>query len=955
MNLMALEMRYLFDGSIGTAVEHAADTTDHITTDKLAINARSGNERAISDRASAAISFDAIAASPLAQPSRELLVIDPSVPDWQALASFAAPNADVLVLDANKDGIKQIADAIAEHAQQSERYSALHLLSHGDAGVIRLGNRSIDANGVLASQAEFAQIGQGLTDNGDVLLYGCKIGSEQIGADFLSVLAQATAKDIAASIDSTGSSALGGNWTLERSTGAIQANTHLLEEVSYQYLLDNRPPIANNDARSLNDIDTITNGQALRGNLLGDNADSDPDNDYFNVAGIQKGVVVGPVTNGTASPIAGDWGTITIAEDGSYSYVPNAAARALTSGAVLDVFTYSICDSGHLFGTATITIVVCGTPDPIAVNRPPVPVSDVRTLCESEVINNGQAVRGNAFGDNLDTDPDGDSFIVSGATLGSIAGGAAVNGGVGIPVVGNYGTLVIQADGSYTYAPLVGSLALYQGQSGTDVFTYTICDSGNLTANATISITVCGEGAKPNLPPYARPDSRVICENDPPVIGDAVIGNTRGDNADTDPDGDALTVIGIRAGLSNFTVAIPRQGVGQVIVGQWGSLTIQANGSYVYTLSAAAQSLSQGELVTDGFTYAISDPSGATSETGISFEICGLNSAPLARDDVRTTGPNTPIANGSSIVGNALGDVRDTDPDRKDTLIVVAVRPGTESPDCLPSATGGINAPTAEQANVGKPIEGSFGTLTLIANGSYTYAPNAAARALTVGQQVQDVFTYMISDGNGGTDCAQITIRMIGEATVKDPTPPVVTPPVVVPPVVVPPIVTPPVVVPPVVVPPVIVSPPNPITVEFAPLIFAPNVKPPLASSSVVSAPFLAPNAAARTPLALGSAIIPEQAGALLIGPFGDSPRVVKGFVEEAKPGKDDCIPTVKSTATRNGDKSKSVVVKPKVKPSLLGDTAVEKNQNFSEQIKAAKKRFISPANVKPRLVEKEC
>ena len=949
MNLMALETRYLFDGSIAITVDPIADLA---TDSPAAVVADKSTPTSLDrDRDRVMSSFGRPTTDSLIPPTSintptELLVIDASVSDWQSLAQFATGHVDVLVLDASKDGVQQIAAALTTHASNGQRYSALHLLSHGASGVIKLGNRAIDANGVLESQAEFAQIGQGLIDHGDVLLYGCNIGSEQAGANFLRVLAQATSKDVAASTDTTGASALGGNWVLESTTGEIEANQHLLDDVGYQYLLDNRAPIANNDARSLNDVQTIFDGQALRGNVLGDAADSDPDNDYFNVAGIQKGIVAGPVTNGTASPISGDWGTITIADDGSYSYVPNAAARALNSGTVYDVFTYSICDSSHAFGTATITITICGTPDPIIINQPPVPVNDVRTLCESEVINNGQAVRGNALGDKLDTDPDGDAFIVSGAVLGNIASGSAVSGGVGSAILGSYGTLIIQADGSYIYTPNSASLALYQGQSGTDIFTYTICDSGNLTGNATISITVCGEGARPNQPPKANPDSRVICENDPPVKGQAIVGTSLGDNADTDPEGDTLTVVGIRSGLSLASLVEPRGGVGQVIVGRWGSLTIQADGSYVYALSAAAQTLSQGELAADNFTYTISDPAGATSVTALNFEICGLNSAPVARDDVRSTSPNTPITNGASVVGNARGDTNDSDPDRNDKLTVVAVRPGTESPDCLPSAVGSITAPPAEQANVSKPIQGTYGTLTLNPDGSYIYVPNAIARALTISQQVQDVFTYVVTDGNGGSDCAQITIRMVGELVAKDPVSPVVVPPVT------PPVVTLPVVTAPTTPPSAVTTP---ITAVLAPLIFTPSVKQPIASSRVITAPLLAPLSANRTPLALGSAIIPEPIGALPTNPFGDLPRVVKGFVEEAKPAQDECVPVIKATTVRSSDKTKAYAAKPKIKPSLLGDLTIEKNRNFSEQIKVAKKRFSPPANAKPRLTEKEC
>ena len=54
-------------------------------------------------------------------------------------------------------------------------------------------------------------------------------------------------------------------------------------------------------------------------------------------------------------------------------------------------------------------------------------------------------------------------------------------------------------------------------------------------------------------------------------------------------------------------------------------------------------------------------------------------------------------------------------------------------------------------------------SLTLNTNGSYTYAANqTAADALDLNDSVTDVFNYTVSDGNGGTDTATITITILG-------------------------------------------------------------------------------------------------------------------------------------------------------------------------------------------------
>jgi VCBS repeat-containing protein len=73
----------------------------------------------------------------------------------------------------------------------------------------------------------------------------------------------------------------------------------------------------------------------------------------------------------------------------------------------------------------------------------------------------------------------------------------AVNGqtaGVGRPITGAYGVLVVQADGSYVFTPSRAAQALVEGQTATDTFTYTITDSEGVSLTTTLTITVNGLG-----------------------------------------------------------------------------------------------------------------------------------------------------------------------------------------------------------------------------------------------------------------------------------------------------------------------------------------------------------------------------------------------------------------------------------------------------------------------------
>lgn len=65
-----------------------------------------------------------------------------------------------------------------------------------------------------------------------------------------------------------------------------------------------------------------------------------------------------------APTVAGLYGTLTVDSDGSYSYVPNAAAiNALAEGSYADTFTVQTTDVHDATGTATLTVDVTGADD----------------------------------------------------------------------------------------------------------------------------------------------------------------------------------------------------------------------------------------------------------------------------------------------------------------------------------------------------------------------------------------------------------------------------------------------------------------------------------------------------------------------------------------------------------------------------------------------------------------
>ena len=104
---------------------------------------------------------------------------------------------------------------------------------------------------------------------------------------------------------------------------------------------------------------------------------------------------------------------------------------------------------------------------------------------------------------------------------------------------------------------------------------------------------------------------------------------------DTDPESHTLSITSFRAGSeqeSNVEFE-----AGATLIGTYGQMTIESNGSYSYTAQeTAAQKLLDGETATETFTYKITD-SQATDEgidTGeITITITGVNDSPTAIND----------------------------------------------------------------------------------------------------------------------------------------------------------------------------------------------------------------------------------------------------------------------------------------------------------------------------------
>lgn len=164
-----------------------------------------------------------------------IVIVDPTVKDYQQLLAGLQPNTEVLVLDPVQDAIDQITQTLL----QRSGVSSLHILSHGKAGTVQLGNTWLNLDTLDRYEAAFKTWSQAFTEDADILLYGCDIAKEPSGLGLLDRLSQLTGADFAASDDITGNAERGGDWTLEVNVGeigaAISFNSSAL--AAYQHIL----------------------------------------------------------------------------------------------------------------------------------------------------------------------------------------------------------------------------------------------------------------------------------------------------------------------------------------------------------------------------------------------------------------------------------------------------------------------------------------------------------------------------------------------------------------------------------------------------------------------------------------------------------------------------------------------------------------------------------------------
>ncbi len=213
--LLALEPRMVFDGA-GAAI--MADVAKHMQSDPAgALHPDSAAQDHTTDRL-----LEAVAAAAPLPPSpatpREVVFVDSRVEDLDAFRRAAGPDRLVVTVGADEDGLARITETL----KGLRGVDAVHIVSHGKDGGLLLGADWVDAAAVGTHARDIEGWRASLTETADLLLYGCDIGAGSAGATLMARLSAASGADVAASTDLTGG-AKGADWTLEKSTGAIEA------------------------------------------------------------------------------------------------------------------------------------------------------------------------------------------------------------------------------------------------------------------------------------------------------------------------------------------------------------------------------------------------------------------------------------------------------------------------------------------------------------------------------------------------------------------------------------------------------------------------------------------------------------------------------------------------------------------------------------------------------------
>jgi VCBS repeat-containing protein len=338
-----------------------------------------------------------------------------------------------------------------------------------------------------------------------------------------------------------------------------------------------------------------------------DNYDTDPDSDTLTVTAIRTGSVEDSGTAGSVgSALTGSYGQLTIAANGSYTYVvaDNSTMDALDAGDIVtDTFNYTVSDGQGETDIATITITITG------INDAPTAVADTDTVTANGTVTDTTNSAGTLVSDDTDADASSSLYVTKITHTNGNSSEVNYNStktSNAATIVGSKGTLTFGSDGSYSYA------ANLNVTTGPDTFTYTLTDGTSATtATLTINVVVNHFG-------YIQEGKTLTVANTASLVSGTSTGSNTGDIVFNDTS-DTYTVTHIRPG-SGSTVSVTdvtySNGSATSVDGTYGTLTIGSDGSYQYVANSNISGVNAGgSNVTDTFTYTESIGGVATTKT----------------------------------------------------------------------------------------------------------------------------------------------------------------------------------------------------------------------------------------------------------------------------------------------------------------------------------------------------
>ena len=360
---------------------------------------------------------------------------------------------------------------------------------------------------------------------------------------------------------------------------------------------------------------------------------------------------------------------------------------------------------------------------------------------------------------------------------------------------GEYGTLKVYEDGSYTYKLHDGAQKLAEGQQVKDHFSVSASvtdgDGVQHTVDRDISMQITGTNDAPTLEPdhgtFEEGKNITVTKNDFDSSdgGMTKTGQANGDDVDT-LDKSKLT----------YTLVDDNGNPVTVLQTEYGSVTIDpTTGKYTYILnneSKAVQRLEAGEMAKDHFTVRVTDPHGKSADKTIEVQINGADeagggTAPV-RDDMEIDGgredhiwedgTHKPVSDDMVWDPVTGQEVPASD---KEASVSGGVGPNPENPglsqdsnrvEGAPGTVGGsqFGAATSLDGPQSQVVEGTYGYLTIDpATGDYVYTlynDNKEVQALGEGDSLKEDFYLMwngqlVMNPDSGDPC-NITVTITG-------------------------------------------------------------------------------------------------------------------------------------------------------------------------------------------------